>query len=87
MGYQTDLTDAQWALIESTIPEQERRGRPRTVDLRRVVDALMYQDRTGCQWRLIPRDFRSQERFVADKVGTYAHICRSAWHSLWYDTR
>lgn len=57
MGYQTDLTDAQWALIEPIIPEHEGRGRPREVSLRRIVDALMYQDRTGCQWRLIPRDF------------------------------
>jgi putative transposase len=57
MSYETDLTDAQWALIETILPEQEGRGRPRTVDLRRVVDALMYQGRTGCQWRLIPNDF------------------------------
>lgn len=57
MGYQTDLSDAHWALIEPIIPPQEGRGRRRTVNLRRVVDALMYQDRTGCQWRLIPRDF------------------------------
>ena len=57
MGYQTDLTDAQWALIEPIIPPQEGSGRPREVDLRRVLDALMYQDRTGCQWRMIPRDF------------------------------
>jgi putative transposase len=57
MGYPTDLTDAQWAFIEPIIPQQEGAGRPRTVDLRRVLDALMYQDRTGCQWRLIPHDF------------------------------
>ena len=57
MGYPTDLTDAQWALIEPIIPPQEGPGRPREVDLRRVLDALMYQDRTGCQWRMIPADF------------------------------
>lgn len=57
MGYETDLTDAQWALIEPLLPPQTGPGRPRTVSLRRVIDALMYQDRTGCQWRLIPRDF------------------------------
>jgi putative transposase len=57
MGYPTDLTDAHWAFIVPIIPPQEGPGRPRQVDLRRVLDALMYQDRTGCQWRFIPRDF------------------------------
>jgi putative transposase len=57
MGYLTDLTDEQWAWIEPIFPPQEGRGRRRTVNLRRVIDALMYQDRTGCQWRLIPLDF------------------------------
>jgi putative transposase len=54
LGYLTDLTDAQWVFIEPIIPLQERPGRPREVDRRHVPDALMYQDRTGCQWRLIP---------------------------------
>src|SRR5215212_8939185 len=69
MGYPTDLTDAQWAFIEPIIPEQEGAGRPREVDLRRVIDALMYQDRTGCQWRLIPRDFPASGtvRYYFDK--------------------
>jgi transposase len=49
MGYQTDLTDAQWAFIEPIISPQEGSGRPQEVDLRRVLDALMYQDRTGCR--------------------------------------
>jgi putative transposase len=57
MGYLTDLTDEQWAWIEPIFPPQEGPGRRRTVSLRRVIDALMYQDRTGCQWRLIPLDF------------------------------
>ena len=57
MGYLTDLTNEQWAWIEPIFPPQEGRGRRRTVNLRRVIDALMYQDRTGCQWRLIPLDF------------------------------
>lgn len=57
MGYLTDLTDEQWAWVEPVFPLQEGPGRRRTVSLRRVLDALMYQDRTGCQWRLIPLDF------------------------------
>jgi putative transposase len=57
MGYLTNLTDEQWTWIEPIFPPQEGPGRRRTVSLRRVIDALMYQDRTGCQWRLIPIDF------------------------------
>jgi transposase len=57
VGYLTDLTDEQWAWLEPIFAPQEGPGRRRTVSLRRVIDALMYQDRTGCQWRLIPLDF------------------------------
>ena len=53
----TDLTDEQWALLEPMIPPQEGPGRRRRANLRRVIDALMYTDRTGCQWRLIPLGF------------------------------
>lgn len=48
MGYETDLTDAQWTLIEPLLPPQTDPGRPRTVSLRRVIDALMYQDQGLC---------------------------------------
>ena len=62
MPYQTDLTDEQWAVISPIVTFQSdddryKGGRPRTVDLRRIVDALLYQARTGCQWRLLPADF------------------------------
>jgi len=62
MAYATDLTDAQWAVIEPLVTyrsDQDRYngGRPRTVNLRRVVDALLYQARTGVQWRLLPTEF------------------------------
>jgi transposase len=57
MGYPTDLTDEQWALIAPIIPPQEGPGRRREVDLRRVIDALMYMDRTPCQWRMFRHDF------------------------------
>ena len=62
MNYQTDLTDEQWAIIDPILAERAARirylgGRPRTVNLRQVVNALLYQARTGCQWSMIPRDF------------------------------
>src|SRR5512142_2578510 len=52
----SDLTDAQWALIEPHLPVHPG-GRPRKTDLRDVVDAVFYILRTGCQWRYLPKDF------------------------------
>ena len=55
--YASDLTDAEWRLIEPFMPSVKRLGRPRETDLRAVVDAILYIARTGCQWRLLPKDF------------------------------
>ena len=55
--YPSDLTDEQWGLIEPLIPPAKPGGRPRGVDMRAVIDAILYLDRTGCQWRALPRDF------------------------------
>ena len=52
--YATDLTEAQWALVDSIIPEGKSGGRPRSIDVRAVVNAIFYLLRTGCQWRLLP---------------------------------
>lgn len=57
LPYSTDLTDAQWQLMEPLLPAAKPGGRPRTVDLREVVNAILYLLRTGCQWRLLPHDF------------------------------
>src|SRR5579884_2599369 len=54
--YPTDLTDEQWALIEPLLPAAKPGGRPRTVDLREVVNTLFYQARTGVQWDYLPHD-------------------------------
>jgi transposase len=56
-GYPSDTTDAQWEIIEALIPPQRGRGRPRKVDLRRIIDAIFYISRSGCQYRMLPRDF------------------------------
>jgi transposase len=55
--YATDLTDAEFALIEARLPGPNRMGRPRGADLRAVLDAIFYLLRTGCQWRLLPKEF------------------------------
>jgi putative transposase len=54
--YPSDLADAQWTLIAPRLPASSG-GRPRTTDLRDVVNAIFYILRTGCQWRYLPKDF------------------------------
>ena len=54
--YPSDVTDQQWRLVEPYLPVYPG-GRPRTTDLRDVVDAILYVLRTGCQWRYLPKDF------------------------------
>src|SRR5467141_1271795 len=51
--YASDLTDAEWVLIESHMPAAKRLGRPRETELRAVLDAVLYIARTGCQWRML----------------------------------
>lgn len=55
--YASDLTDREWALLEAFIPPARHGGRPRTTDMREVVNALLYMASSGCQWRLLPKDF------------------------------
>src|SRR5205807_4746776 len=55
--YASDLTDAEWVLIEPHMPAAKRLGRPRETELRAVLDAILYIARTGCQWRMLPKDF------------------------------
>jgi transposase len=55
-SYDTDLTDAQWELLQPLLPKPKRRGRRRT-DLRVVINALLYVAKAGCPWRLLPKTF------------------------------
>jgi putative transposase len=54
--YPTDLTDEQWALLQPLIPPAKPGGRPRQVDMREVINTLLYLNRTGCQWDMLPHD-------------------------------
>jgi transposase len=56
LRYPSDLTDAEWALVEPLIPPAKRGGNKRTVDVRAVVNGLMYVLSTGCQWAALPKD-------------------------------
>jgi putative transposase len=55
--YPTDLSDDQWKLVEPLIPKAKTGGRPRTVDMREVLNGVLYMLRGGCAWRLLPHDF------------------------------
>ena len=55
--YDTDLSEAAWRLIEPMLPAVRPGGRPRTTNLRSVLNAIFYLLRTGSQWRLLPREF------------------------------
>lgn len=56
LRYPSDVTDNEWRYIEPLIPPGKRGGRKRSIDVREVVNGLMYILSTGCQWRAIPKD-------------------------------
>ena len=57
LRYASDMTDAEWALIVRRMPPRRHLGRPREVDLRKVVQAILFVLSSGCQWRALPKDF------------------------------
>ena len=56
--YPSDLTDAQWAILEPLLaaPRTSQGGRPRELDMREVLNTLLYLNRSGCQWEMLPHD-------------------------------
>jgi putative transposase len=78
-AYRSDLTDEQWELIKDLLPAAKPGGRPREVDLREVVNTVMYQARTGVQWDYLPHDLLPKstawDYFVAwQKDGTFQKL-------------
>ena len=56
-SYSSDLTDEQWSLLDPLLPPpHEDLGRPREVDFREIINAILYLNRTGCQWDMLPHD-------------------------------
>jgi putative transposase len=79
--YPTDLTDEQWAVIEPWVRRRAGPGAPTQLDLREVLNALRYMNRTGCAWRLLPHEFPNHRsvRYYFDKWtwdGTCSRIDR-----------
>jgi len=54
--YLTALTDEQWAVLQPLMPRAKPGGRPRQVDMREVINTILYLNRTGCQWDMLPHD-------------------------------
>ena len=73
LRYETDLTDAEWALIEPLLPEPRARGRPRCWSTREILNAIFYVLRGGIAWRLLPSDLPPKSTVFR-------------WFSLWRDT-
>jgi len=55
--YPTDLTDAEWEIVEPLIPKPKRRGPKANVDVREILNGIFYFLHEGCQWRALPHDF------------------------------
>ena len=72
LRYPSDLTDAEWALVEPLIPPAKRGGNKRTVDVREVANGLMYILSTGCQWAALPKD-------LARRSTVHEYLCRWEW--------
>lgn len=57
LRYESDTTDAEWGIIGPLLPPPAERGRTRKTELRDVINAVFYIDQSGCQWRMLPKDF------------------------------
>src|SRR5215467_11683975 len=79
LRYASDVTDAEWRVLAPLMPQRRRIGRPREVDLREVVNAILYILATGCQWRALPKDFppRSTVQYYF-----YDWRDRRTWHRI-----
>ena len=88
LRYESDLTDAEWALVAPLIRPAKHGGRPRTVDVREVLNAVFYVLWTGCQWQALPKDLPPRSTVweymdLWDWDGTLEHI----HHALYVEVR
>ena len=72
--YDTDLTDAQWRMIEPLLPPPDTSGAPRTTNLRHALNAMLYRNKTGCQWKMLPKDFAIPWKTVYNWHETFARL-------------
>ena len=88
LRYPSDLTDEEWALVAPLIPPAKRGGRKRSVDVRQVVNGLMYVLSTGCQWRYVPKDLPPRSTlFSYFGLWTYHGVIDRIHHALYVQCR
>jgi putative transposase len=63
-AYPSDLSDSEWSTIAPLLPGNKGFGHPRTVDLREIINAIFYLQRSGCQWASCPMTFPLMPRFM-----------------------
>jgi len=74
--YDSDVTDGQWEILQPHLTRKKRRGPKSRQDLRRVVNGIFYRLRTGCQWRMLPKEYGGWE-------ATYGYWYRWSQNGLW----
>ena len=80
--YDTDLTDDQWAIVAPLLPPPDTSGAPRTTNLRHAINAMLYRNKTGCQWKMLPKDFAIPWKTVYNwhemfaRLGTWERVQR-----------
>ena len=86
-GYPSDLRDAEWARLKPLIPKASPGGRPRKIDMRAVITAILYLLRTGCPWRYLPRDSfppRSTSTTSSTSFSARGYGRRSGPNCIWH---
>ena len=88
LRYPSDLTDAEWALVEPMIPPAKRGGRRREVNVREVLNAIFYVLSTGCQWQALPKDLPPKSTlYDYFDLWTYDGTLENIHHALYVRCR
>ena len=88
LRYPSDLTDDEWALVAPLVPPAKRGGRRRSVDIREVLNGLLYVLSTGCQWRYVPKDLPPRSTlFGYFDLWTWQGVIDRIHHALYVQCR
>ena len=76
LRYPSDLKDSEWALIEPLIPPAKPGGRPRTTNMRSLINGIFYLLQSGCQWNMMPKEFPPADRKSTRLNSSHTDISR-----------